>query len=332
MKATMSLSTNHPWRDIPTASRDAELVAKRVDVELKYDFFWARDVDGNPLLIMELPHAFSIGALPRLNGLEVKHVPGHGGTPSILAWTLRQWEHEELFHYLCMDVVHAAEGTATIDAAAPVALNRTWRWHHLLRGGGPGRLAPHEQLGLMAELSAIEAVLLPQLSPMSAMDAWKGPLGAAQDFSHRGTAIEVKGLIQGGPRRVNISSEFQLDSTHHAALWLAVFTFRREEAANGRLGATLEAMVDRIGASLATDPGASSAYQRLLAAVGYDANHKYDDIEWALEGHHYFRVDASFPVITPGMLPNGISSVSYSLALNVCAPSQQEHIILNPQP
>ena len=62
------------------------------------------------------------------------------------------------------------------------ALSRTWRWHHLLRGGRGTLLSPEEQKGLLGELFVLERLLLPRMDASSAVTAWRGPLGAPKDF------------------------------------------------------------------------------------------------------------------------------------------------------
>ena len=325
----MSSSTSHPWREIAAPHRDGEVVAKRVSAELRYDFFWARDVEGNPLLLLEMPLAGPVGALPRLNGLAVTHIPGNGNSPPLLAWTLARWEHEDLFHNLCVDVMRAAEAATDVDAAASAALARTWRWHHLLRGGTSGRLALREQLGLMAELAVLESIVLPQLDPLGAVEAWRGPFGEPQDFVWHSTAIESKGRLHNSSRKISISSEYQLDKARHAALWLAVSTFRIDRVPGVGLGVTLDETVARIGTMLQSVPRATVLYQTLLTAAGYDSAAKYDDIAWVLESTSHYLVDPTFPAIQPHALPNGVSAVSYALDLSACSASLRDHIDLD---
>ena len=87
---------------------------------------------------------------------------------------------------------------------------RTWRWHHLLRGGGSTlcyRL--EEQKGLLGELLVLERPFCCLTSGAStAVAAWRGPLGSPKDFEIGRVAIEVKARRGGAiARHVAITSE-----------------------------------------------------------------------------------------------------------------------------
>ena len=84
------------------------------------------------------------------------------------------------------------------------ALSRTWRWHHLLRGGRGTLLSPEEQKGLLGELFVLERLLLPRMDASSAVTAWRGPLGAPKDFEAARVAIEAKAR-RGGATTVSLN-------------------------------------------------------------------------------------------------------------------------------
>ena len=85
----------------------------------------------------------------------------------------------DIFQTLCEDIISAAARRPKSEAGAvSAALSRTWRWHHLLRGGRGTLLSPEEQKGLLGELFVLERLLLPRMDASSAVTAWRGPLAA----------------------------------------------------------------------------------------------------------------------------------------------------------
>ena len=101
-------------------------------------------------------------------------------------------------------------------------LLRTWRWHHLLRGGRDERLSAEEQKGLIGELIVLDHILLPAIGAKSALESWKGPLDGIKDFNIAKIAIEAKARSSASPHQIGISSEFQLDREGLDALFLFV--------------------------------------------------------------------------------------------------------------
>ena len=120
--------------------------------------------------------------LPQIRDIEVtlSDTDQHG--TRTLGLKLRDSSLQDIFHTLCVDIVSAAARAASEPDAVNTALRRTWRWHHLLRGGRSGLLSPEEQKGLIGELLVLERFLLPLLPASVAVAAWLGPLGSPKDF------------------------------------------------------------------------------------------------------------------------------------------------------
>ena len=147
-----------------------------VDANLPWDFFWARGLDGRVLLT--LSHATGSApttTLPRLRDIEVTLSPPDD-------FKLLDSNQRDIFQTLCRDIISAAAQVESEAEAVSAALMRTWRWHHLLRGGRGTLLSPEEQRGLLGELFVLERLLLPRIDASSAVTAWRGPLGAPKDF------------------------------------------------------------------------------------------------------------------------------------------------------
>ena len=185
--------SNDPWKDLSPPSVAKAISAKRVDAGIPWDFFWARSFDGFCLLVVQ--HAEDStpqGKLPHLQGIEVSETDGTDGVQRLLILKLLDSSQRDLFHRLCSDILSCAETAKSEKEMLGVVLSRTWRWHHLLRGGSDRRLSAEEQKGLIGELLVLERYLFPSCLPMEALSAWGGPMGSPKDFEMGQVGIEVK--------------------------------------------------------------------------------------------------------------------------------------------
>lgn len=63
---------------------------------------------------------------------------------------------------------------------------------------------------------------------------------------------------------------------------------------------------------------AYGAWERLLAATGFDWDHDYSDRRWTVGKRLAFRVEDGFPRIS-SPVATGVLNVRYSVALDACA-------------
>ena len=90
-------------------------------------------------------------------------------------------------------------------------LARLSDWQHLLRRLEPRGLTRESQQGLWGELWAPREVVAPVAGMLRALEGWRGPMGADQDFQLGSTCIEVKTSMAAHLDRLLISSERQLE-------------------------------------------------------------------------------------------------------------------------
>lgn len=312
--------TDDPWKDLtPPSSADA-LNARRVNAEMRWGFFWARGIDRRCLLLLRHAMDASPGVrLPRLKGIETTLSDGEADGSRMLVLRLLDSAQRDIFHRLCLDIMASAADTATETEAVAVTLARTWRWHHLLRGGGDGRLSPEEQKGLIGELLVLDR-LLPCLSMHDAVSAWRGPLGAPKDFEIGRVCIEAKARRGAATPYVAISSEHQLDTTGVDALFLHVAEL--DQAQSDALGGfTLSDIARRLHSSIRTaDHLAADQFESLLFAAGFGWEDDYSDMKWVQGPDRLYRVGDGFPRMTPASFPGGVLNVRYSVSLFECEP------------
>ena len=305
-----------PWAEIDPPSIADSVAARRVDATLPWDFFWARGVDGRVLLTLR----HSTGSapttqLPRLRDIEVTLSPPDESDTQLLASNQR-----DIFQTLCLDIISTAAQAESEAEAVSTALMRTWRWHHLLRGGRGTLLSPEEQKGLLGELFVLERLLLPRMDASSAVTAWRGPLGAPKDFEIARVAIEAKARRGGATPSISITSESQLDEGGVDSLFLHVVELD-EAPTDATDGVTLHDVAERIrGRLLSLDPGSSGILETRLSASGYREEDDYSGHRWLEGATRIYLVTGNFPRITSGEIRSGVSNVRYSVSLADCEP------------
>lgn len=288
--------------------------AKRVDVAGRFDFFWVVLERGMPGLMLRLPSLPQPQPrLPKLKNLVASFRPVSGGSAFVLG--LKERSQVEIFETLCRDVVEAGEAGADRDEALARALQRTRRWHHLLRGGKANGLSVEEQRGLVGELAFLRE-LVTAFGPETAIEAWTGPTGSAKDFELIGSCVEVKARRVAAKPFVSISSEDQLADVEGSHLCLRVVNVASAVLPEGQ---SLHDHV-RMTAELFEEDGAAfEAWEETLFSTGYDPENDYDDRRWLLGTATDFEVRAGFPRIATPLAP-GVENVRYSISLDACEP------------
>lgn len=312
--------TDDPWNDLTPPSNADALNARRVDADMPWGFFWARGIDRRCLLLLR--HAEDASPkvrLPRLKGIETTLTDSDGDHNRTLALRLLDTAQRDIFHRLCLDIMASAAGAANETEAVAIALARTWRWHHLLRGGGDGRLSSEEQKGLIGELLVLDRMLC-NLSAHDAVSAWRGPLGAPKDFEIGRICIEAKARRGAATPYIAISSEHQLDTTGVDALFLHVAELDQAQS-DSPGGFTLSEIARRLHSMIRNaDQLAADLFESLLFAAGFDWEDDYSDVKWVRGPDRLYRVGDGFPCVTPASFPGGVLNVRYSVSLFECEP------------
>lgn len=315
------MMTEDPWRDIVAPAASQVVNARRVDADLPWDFFWAKDVDGHCLLTLTYGHGSEpAGPLPTLKDIEVSGVATSDEERTMLIFRLTDATEKDLFYKLCRDIVDSTHEAQDETDAVARAVRRTWRWHHLLRQGTVGRLSTEEQKGLIGELFVLERHLLDVVGAADAVAAWRGPLQAPKDFELGGLCIEAK--ARRGPAKpfVAISSEYQLDPDGTDGLFLHVLEVDRAPADDAD-AVTVTVVAKRVlDAVIASDYTQEDAIETLLAAAGFRWEDDYTEFRWIEGDAHVYEVHGDFPRLSPEDIRTGVVDVRYTISLAECAP------------
>jgi hypothetical protein len=313
--------TPDPWKDLNPASGAMSLHARRIDAQSPWHFFWARGTDKKCMLVLQYSANPSLNhPLPTLRGIECSLARDDADGKRLLSLKLMDSTLQDIFYRLCLDIVTASADAPTEAEVVTRMIGRTWRWHHLLRGGGDSRLSPEEQKGLIGELIVLEKLFLPLFPARDAVSAWRGPLGAPKDFEIGRIAVEAKARRGGAIPYVAISSEYQLDGSGTDALFLHVVELDQTTPDSSE-AFTITAVAERIAVTVRlADQGAADILESLLIAAGFRWEDDYSDTNWLRGPDRQYLVNTGFPSITSDSFPAGVSMVRYSVSLVQCEP------------
>lgn len=301
------MNASDPWFKL------TEGEARRVNAGGQFDFFWIVLELGMPGLMLKLSQwPDPLPQLPKLKNLSVAFRTA-GSVPALVL-ALKERSQTEVFETLCRDVVTAGEAGAKTGDILHRTIQRTRRWHHLLRGGHKAGLSIEEQRGLIGELAFLRKVAL-RLGPEAAIESWMGPSGATKDFEFIGTCVEVKSRRVAAKPFVSISSAEQLADVDGCRVFLNVINV---SSALSPEGLSLHDHVDMTKQLFAETVMAFDALEEALYLSGYDADNEYDSRRWQLSEAKSYEVKDGFPRIGVP-LPFGVEMVKYALSLDAIA-------------
>ncbi len=313
------MSADDPWTGLePPASADI-INAKRVDGKHPWNFFWARSVDRKCLLILQCASVSAPrGKLPKLKGISVDLSEPDAGGGAMVSLKLTDNQHRDIFYRLCLDIIQTTSAAKSENEAGETFLARTWRWHHLLRGGSSQLLSAEEQKGLIGELFVLERYLIPVLGSAAATAAWVGPTGSPKDFECGRVAIEAKARRGAARPYVAITSEYQLDASGCDALFLYIVELDsapEDASAAFTVNDIARRIADRITAEA---PSIVERFEGQLVATGFLWEDDYSSYRWIPGPHRFLHVGENFPCITPAAFASGVEQVRYDLSIVDC--------------
>ena len=272
----------------------------------------------NRMLILRVATS-SISRLPDISdshGLKVL-VEGVevGSNATEVVLTLTDSQHEDLFDLLVKDLVDVAEHYNEERKGLVRFLARLSEWQNLFRRIGLGGLSREVQQGLWGELWVLREVIAPVIGVQKAIEGWRGPMAADQDFQLGSVCIEVKTSTAATLDRLAISGEQQLEVPPDVVLILLGLSLD-DRVGHGE---TLPEMIE----SLRTSTREFSCLHILdlrLDLCGYDCvdSNLYSDIGYTIRSFHPFRVEGQFPRIVSSGLQTGISDVRYMVSTASC--------------
>jgi hypothetical protein len=311
-------TTEDPWDGLRRPASTVTANARPVGGDARWGFYWMLDFDGHRLLGLRHPKGFTTAELPNLKGVSVE-IATDSEDVDILLFKLLDSAHKEIFFRLCSDIIASTAAAVDERQAVAAAINRTWRWHHLLKGGPDQRLSEEEQKGLIGELRALTNHVAAAFPLTDALQMWTGPFGAPKDFEIGRVALEAKAHRGAAQPSIAVSSEFQFEMADFEHLFLYVINLARPTPTDD--GFSLSDVVDEVRLHVErADASAVDALDVRLMAAGYRSEEDYSDSLWMETGSQFYEVRDSFPRLTTSDILPGVQRVRYEIALPDCRP------------
>lgn len=214
-----------------------------------------------------------------------------------------------------IELVEAIKAGASIGRIRLVQTVLT-KWRRFWSGIAHSSLSREQHLGLFGELWFLARWLLPSIGA-PAIQMWRGPIGARNDFEKLGWAVEVKtsGKLDGSH---HINGLEQLLAPPKVDLFL--FSLMLRDEASGI--ESLPDLITEIREAIAGDHIELSQFESMLAAAGYDdaQAHEYEKVKFRIRSQCLYHVLQGFPRLVPADipagLPLGIGNVNYDLRLD----------------
>lgn len=248
--------------------------------------------------------------IPTLRALDLAQNLSHDGKFALLV-SLSVPDLLHPFCQVCEDLIESLRYFRGPGTEATFLLIRLEKWRKLLETTRKG-LSQAELMGLLGELLFLER-LINSLGASDAIDSWRGPAGAPQDFQSGGYLYEIK-VCKVGSHFVTISS---LDQLHTASTPTALIVFYIGASTNRPGAFSPNSLVSKIR-TLITDPVVSSAFERKLAEVGFDEAQPESSSLFIAENERAFSVRDGFPRLTPVSVPSAIGTATYTIDLDQC--------------
>ena len=227
-----------------------------------------------------------------------------------LVLTLNDGDFKQEFSYLCE---YLAEKVAGIEDEAASLQSQKAAFEDWIEFFRTAReFSAEKARGLFGELTYITNQLKRGMTASVLIAAWKGPLGAPQDFVFDNfKAVEVK-TIQPQVASIRIASEEQLKFP--GQLHLKIYRIQSSEIANR--GVSLNQLIHDLEKQL--NPESLRDFKSRLKKLGFTGESKFAAERFFTVGEEFLldAGEATFPKIISSNFPLGVHSVQYKISLN----------------
>jgi hypothetical protein len=312
LSAKISAAFRDIEKDIPTGS--GGLYERRLDINSCVPIYLALESPKClPQLLVTIPkNFFHLISLEETEGFSLSISREAGSTSSFkLCIQISDKRFYELFLVLIQDLIETLLKQPVVKNAIESFVDRIEHWKRFLKKSAKKILSYEEQLGLAGELWLLKLIINSR-GHQFALDSWKGPLGAAQDFHCGKNLIEVKSSTVSHQNEIKISSEYQLDAPPNLSLFLYHCIF---DPSNDPLeGYTLPILISKIEKKMSEEHKVK--FNGLLKCLGYfqDDELEYQANIFKLVKSNFYLVNEDFPSLVSSKLAKPIYKVIYRIS------------------
>ncbi|MFK5915641.1 MAG: PD-(D/E)XK motif protein [Woeseiaceae bacterium] len=307
---------------LKTKGSASQRVHKRIDLTAPIKIH-AACVFPNKNLMLEigpiknawLPQGFK---KPRIKGISValKLLEKTPESDVVLLLELQQIEAIDVFSVFVTRVCEELDFISKPELAVKAVIALIEKWKEFFAGGSD-ILSDERQTGLYGELYLLHYFMISGLNLGKTIKAWTGSKKTSQDYEFGSVAVEVKSSSAVDSSRVNITNSRQLDDTGLIHLFLSRVLLDARQGEEQ----TLPVLIDTLRMNIQkSSPEASLDFEEKLLAAGYQDKHKeqYSNRTYSERELVFYMVIDGFPRILVQNLPEGITKVSYEIALDAC--------------
>lgn len=304
----MTINPKLPWSGMTESTK------RRVEIISNHDVYWITDIQGRYGIFIASESAFkTTKSSISLNGISVikrNSELGHGE----LILLLFEKTNAEIFNKLCEDLISTINQHHSNDAMVSAVEIRLQRWQELLKRSSDFGMSLETQMGLFSELCFIKDVLIPKIGEEQAINAWVGPDFDKQDFLLDNAVVEIKSYRTSKGQLVSISSAQQL-YCEKQPLYLVSYGLTQSE--NGNSVSTISENIKDILSS--KSKLLFDVFNLKLTDYGFIPELESAPYQgFLVDNRKFFRVNETFPKLTPPIIPTEIPRVKYSIDLSAC--------------
>ena len=305
------------WKEIsPSLPKQGEIYRRRILADSLYDHFIGIDDEGRYMYMLKLPDApESDFEQPSINGchatLERLSCDWH------FCLRLKDSREWAIFKLACQVLIRTLEEHFSQNTQNTLQqVSRILKKCTLFFKKQSSCLTKSSASGLIGELLFLKNYIVPKVGWACSLNCWKGPTGAPQDFAVADTVIEIKTTESADTNKVTISNAEQLAPCNtQGFLFVQALSSGISQSEDA---ITLCSLVREIEAEMYNATGDTSLLLVYLTQLGYTADAEEAHRPYQILGETFYALKDNFPRITPEMLPIGISSIKYTIDLNVC--------------
>ncbi|MBE7173144.1 MAG: PD-(D/E)XK motif protein [Williamsia sp.] len=313
------------WESINAESKNNPIqsrIARRIPTVGVFDVFLATDTQkGVRFLYVKLENdkELTVSNLPNFRGLEITMSLtslGSFNNEIFLVFAQSLISMNSVFELFISDVCDKIIQLQDRRSLKPSVIKTLLEWQLFFEKGDEELLSIQAQKGLIGELVFLKDYLFQKYSFVDSILYWTGPDGANHDFQIHEMAIELKATSGKQHKKVNITSERQLDDVGIKHLYLSIFSVNLHLNMPEK---TLPSFIQKIYILIQNDPIAIYHFQIKLAKYGYSETDKEKyKVGFTIKDSKFYEITEGFPRLLQKHLPNGVGDLKYTVVLSAC--------------
>ena len=253
---------------------------------------------------------------PRWHGIaiDIAQLPVYGDNRYYVHFSQLPESEDYIFDIVIEDLRSAVSKAKSGNDCVGVIIEILTKWKRFFQSDRSIVMSDELQEGLFGELVLLEKVI--KAFGTQAVLGWVGGERETHDFYYSNNAIEVKTTTQKEPYSVKISSEYQMDESDVTGkLFLYSVILRKSHNSGEKIYERISIIRDLLN----SDYQMKTLFDDRVFRYGY-VDGCEDQYNW---GFHIrdifaFEIRDGFPRIIRKMLEQGITKVSYDIALSQC--------------